>query len=469
MPGNNLTLISPNYATTGQKFGTAALNGGYGLAPTGLVSNAASFTAEGWAFRAPGASSIRVIFGQAQVFWVGHDASGNLAVNIGGGGGAVSMTIPATNICNSTWNHLALTVDVSTGLVQIFLNGTSVASQTMTAAIASMISGAQYGVRSFTINSATFAFEGLVDEVALFSGVRYSSNFTAPTAAYLGSETNLVGLWSLESNGNDTSGAAVSNDFAATNAAFLYSPANWLVSGGVAKSINPGAYFRIGFTGATCTLRFDITNQPAERSVIAYRIDGLGQWIRASVAATVVCTMPSETSGQTNHTLEVIFVASGITQNRWNSPQNTAVVFNGITLASGGTVFALRAYTRRVLFYGDSITEGIRTITGAAADDVSENDARVCWAYETGRLLGVDAGIIGLGGQGLSVGGVGNVPAMHLACNLLWAGQSRDFTGTSMVVVMQGANDGATNTTANWTSFLNTMLAAIPAAAKIVI
>lgn len=257
---------------------------------------------------------------------------------------------------------------------------------------------------------------------------------------------------------------------APNNAALIYSPYNWSISAPSAISINAGAYFSTLFTGTTCLLNFDVLHMASPVSQIWWRIDAPeGPWTKANVATTVTLTIPASTISNADipyHLLEVTIKSTTETANRWNSvgsATGTAVIFTGLTLDTAAVVAATLKAPLNILMYGDSITEGVRTVGESATDDTDRNDSAFCWAYRQGALLGAEVGVVGFGGQGILATGSGNVPAFPSAYNLLYGGVSRSFAlRPNLIVIEEGTNDGGSNTIAAMTGALNGLQVACP-------
>lgn len=284
----------------------------------------------------------------------------------------------------------------------------------------------------------------------------------APSLPVGGNQTIAVPAGSLTLTGRVPTIPTASATKAPDSAGIVYSPYNWLTGSTSAKTINPGAYFKTLFTGATCTLNFDTSNLTSPNPRLLIRVDRR-TWQAATVASTVSVTMPTD-QDNTTHLLEVLVDAATETVNRWNSPQNTAVVMTGITLASAGdSLSAPQSKPKRLLVYGDSITEGVRTLKlNGAVNDLDRNSAVVGWALELGNYLDAEVGVVGFGATGLSTSGSGNVPKLSGSYNLLWASQSRSFsTSPDYCVWLEGANDSTTNTQADGIAALNGMLSAM--------
>lgn len=247
----------------------------------------------------------------------------------------------------------------------------------------------------------------------------------------------------------------------ANDAGIVYSPYNWDVTSARAKSINAGAYFKTTFIGSTCTLAFDMTNQLTPYPRLRIRVDGRTNQYTA-LAASISVTIPAD-QDNTTHVLQVDISATTETQNRWNAPQNTAVLLTGITLAGSTALVAPQKKPKTVLVFGDSITEGVRTLALNGTGDVDRNDSTVGWAYLLGEYLDAEVGVVGFGATGLSVtAGSGNVPKFSSTATSLWAATSRTFTvAPDYIVVNEGTNDGVTNTQADGIAAVNALLTAV--------
>ena len=564
---NDLTLTSPVWDTTTQKFGTGALAGGYGMTPTGFLTTygVLPLTLEGWTKGSVQPTSIQVFLGQNYFGYLGTDASGNLTAQYLNASLAYVNLTTTINIFDGAWHHLAL-VFQSTGSI-LYLDGVAVASSTQAAIFSNIHQTDPFGINNHG-GLPNYQWPGEADEIAIWSTARYTANFTPPTAAYAGTESGLVALWHLDSNGTDSKtttaataytltgpstgtpgtassaftvaangslaasvtvtpsdGAAggtftpasvtlaagsspsatftytaasagsftisttntggltnpgsvtytastTSVSIAPNNTSILYSPYNWNVGANAAISINGGGDFRVAFSGASCTLNFDVSQMITSPSEIYWRVDHYGPRTLAQVASTIVVSIPTDTASWTEHLLEVWIkgtsefqAPSGMTGQRWNpiSSPNTAVKFTGLTLASGASVFAPIAAPLNILALGDSITEGYRTVNSSASADVDWSDSTLGWAFMLGELLGAEIGIVGFGGQGWNVGGVGSVPSFPNTYGYLYSGQARAFTpAPNLIVINMGQNDGTNNTVANVTAVLNGLLAACP-------
>lgn len=265
---------------------------------------------------------------------------------------------------------------------------------------------------------------------------------------------------------NNVAAAAVPNAFDVTK--ILFSPYNWDVQSGYAKTINAGAYFKTCFGGATCTLNFDMTGIANPVPKLVYRVDETGPWVTVDLAASIVISMPADTATYPSHFLEVMVRSTSEVNSRWVS-QATATKLIGVVLATGKTLSLPPAQPRFGLYYGDSITEGINTLKNTG-DATVRSDAGQGWAYLSAKMIGAEAGIVGFGRQGFISTGNPDVPVFQNTWNLLYKDVPRSFTrAPDYIVINQGTNDNGGNIQVAATAVLNNLLAATPASTKIIV
>ena len=266
-----------------------------------------------------------------------------------------------------------------------------------------------------------------------------------------------------------TASAGVNNAYAPAN--ILFSPYNWDAQSGYAKTINAGAYFRTIFGGTACTLNFDMTGIASPVPQISYRVDGFGAWITVPIAATVAITVSSKTAdyaAKGGHFLEVLVKSTTEGQPRW-STQATAVVLTGVILDAGKVLTKPPSRSLLGLYFGDSITEGVRTVGTIDPNDTDRNDAGQGWALQSAQLVGAECGVVGFGGTGFNNSGSGSVPNLVGSAPYLWSGVARSLSpAPDFIVINDGTNDSA-SVTANATTVLNALIAATPKTTKIIL
>jgi hypothetical protein len=118
-------------------------------------------------------------------------------------------------LSTSAWTHIAWVYTASTGVAILYINGSS--QDTITGLPTSVYNG----TAAFTISrfSTGQYYDGLIDDIRVWNDVRtpteISSNYNCGLA---GTETNLVGYWKMENNGNDSTsnGNNLTNNNSAT-------------------------------------------------------------------------------------------------------------------------------------------------------------------------------------------------------------------------------------------------------------
>ena len=462
---NNLTLTSPTFGASDTGFGQK-LTGGYGA--TGAnVSLTPPFTIEA---RLSGTGSgTQVALGNSGSFgWFGL-FNGNFGGFMGTGSGAAQFSTTGVSPDGNTHELAMVVPDGSPANVRFYIDGVSYAA-TSSSGSQLINTASPFGVRAD--NTGNYPFSGSVDEVRFSNIARYGGNY-APATTPFSVDANTVSLYHLDGDGTDAALASV--HVAPNDPAIVYSPANWSVTSSLAITINGGAYGRIVVSDPNPVLNFDVSKMvPNAKSQISWRLDG-GPWNVVDIAATIACMTSADTTAQSKHLLEwaakatTEFVVPSQPGQRWDptSSPNTAIVFTGLTLAGGSTVGAPQKASLNGVVFGDSITEGFRNISGTAATDVIDSDSLRGWAFDLRRQLGAEIGVVGFGGQGWGGGGVGSVPAFGAALGYFYSGAARTFTGLDFVVIAHGENDSTNNVTAQITSALNAIIAAVPSACAI--
>lgn len=245
-----------------------------------------------------------------------------------------------------------------------------------------------------------------------------------------------------------------------------YSPYNWDVTAERALTNCGGAMFSTLVTGSPTSiiLKFDVKSMSATvPSKIAYRVDGVN-WIVEPIKSEVVVTFPSITAKWKTRHLEVVLSTTSEAVDRWNSPNASALKFTGMeTTPTTCSTIAIPKKQLSGVIFGDSITEGINTIS-SGGDATARSDAIQSWAFQVGDTLGAEVGVVGFGRLGMSIAGNGSVPKFPNSWKLLAAGIPRSFEEEpDFIVINLGTNDKNNNITnavfkADYIASLNAML-----------
>ncbi len=315
-----------------------------------------------------------------------------------------------------------------------------------------------------------------------------STAFTSGTNSDI-STAGKAGLW-IFGNDSGASGAQWDNfqagDFPTTagtliainDANLFLSPYNWYTSGTTyAQSANPGAYLRTKVSGTTIKLNVDVSPVTASVAGVAahypqiiYSIDGAAFTTYQLAAADTALTLGTGLADAV-HTLEVHLQGawSAAPLDRWTSPSSILRIF-GLTLDTGKATSAPTLRSKRMLIYGDSITEGAAMLDALGL--VTSADATQTYAQLLAKVYDAEVGIIGFSGQDYDVAGTINVPALSGSWDLYFAGQSRLSGGLfSPVPDYLITNHGTNGVTvpATVASLLTSWRAAAGAACKILV
>lgn len=255
--------------------------------------------------------------------------------------------------------------------------------------------------------------------------------------------------------------------FASDDANIFYSPYNWVKAPSSCRSSYSGAYFRVLFNGTAPTLNFDtsvVGAGPLTQLVID--VDRSTKQ-RVELAPSIVVTMPSGAgTGDTKyHLLEVYVESMNSTQGRWHNGPPVSVCLVSIVLQDATKVLLpTRQRTKRAIIYGDSMTEGLRSLAlNGVPSEVDRNSAIQGFALEVGRLLDAEIGVIGVGALGFTTGGAGGVPTFPNSWNLQFLNTPRDFsTPPDYCLWVHGYNDNTTDIVSVGIATLNAQLAAMP-------
>lgn len=226
--------------------------------------------------------------------------------------------------------------------------------------------------------------------------------------------------------------------------AYLFSPATWHLDERRALCTT-GGYVRIEIAGTdSVAATFDVADLPADpstRSRIVHRFDHQDWSENVVDRDRVELAMPQATADWPRHVLEIWVKTTSEAVDRWNPPHRSAVKLTGLDLGPGGSVRHPSSRPRSVVFFGDSLTEGINTLH-SRGDTSARSDSRLSWATVAADLLDAEVGVVGFGRQGLVMDGNGSVPDLEHSWRLVAAGLPRTFEEqTDVVGIAIGAND----------------------------
>jgi hypothetical protein len=231
-----------------------------------------------------------------------------------------------------------------------------------------------------------------------------------------------------------------------------YSPYNWYQSATYAQSPNPGAYLKLGFTGASIGVELDVSPLQAvpmsHYPVVRYSIDN-GPAVTVQLTPTTRTLRCAQGLRPGSHSLLLQYVAGYVFLDFW-TPVNVLRV-TGFSLDDGATTLAPTKQPLNVLFLGDSITNGdddTATFAKGITNEVDTQDATIGYPSLVASAIGAEYGVVAYGGA--SWGGRaadGHTPGLMTFATMLDSIHSRLVDGKfspvpSDIFINMGENAG---------------------------
>lgn len=217
---------------------------------------------------------------------------------------------------------------------------------------------------------------------------------------------------------------------------------------------------KLGFTGKSLSIVVDSSTQVYEQPKIGVQIDGGAiRYVTIGTYASAV-TLPLATGlAAGTHQARISLEGLGIVD-RWNAHTDRLKI-TAIQIDSNAATSAPSLRPKRMVAYGDSITEGASTLSNS--DFVSTAQWSTTWDAVLAESLDAEVSAIGYQGQGYEVTGQGQVPGYLTAYNLLRSGVGRTFTSPDYVFIHHGSN--GTVTQSDVATMLGRMRSSYPNAA----
>lgn len=271
-----------------------------------------------------------------------------------------------------------------------------------------------------------FSADEAVSAIAVPTGTLTLSGF-APTVTNSNGNTIDVPAAALTLTGYAPS-IASTNVIAVTDSNWKWSPYNWATVGSQKVAVNGGAYFKLGFTGTAVSIALDVSSLVAgsvsagHYPSLRYMVDNGAQTDVQLTSSSTELAVSGLSSG--THTIEVWYV-SGLWEDsgtdRWTTPVYCIKVGEA-TLDTGASSSAPTWYTNSLIFFGDSIGEGIRA-NYSTTQPACQN------AYDSmpvylARALECELGNVSFGGLNYN-SGYGSIPSFLSGYGSIYSGQSR--------------------------------------------
>lgn len=203
-------------------------------------------------------------------------------------------------------------------------------------------------------------------------------------------------------------------------------------------TINSGSQIFLR-TNNTNTLTVNWTNMTPEITIpyYAYKIDN-NEWVRIPITQNTI-TLPN--SGE--HLVRIICDGIRESVGKWDAENGYAI--KDITINIGGIISGFNPFGKYITYYGDSITEGIRSL-GISGDMSDTNSAIHSYTYYSSEKLCAFPIFIGFGASGLFADGsaarFSNVINSITAHRTITLGSLYYNTNTpNLIVINHGTND----------------------------
>ncbi len=270
-----------------------------------------------------------------------------------------------------------------------------------------------------------------------------------------------------------------SSQYPVTDLDWVFSPYNWYsdgsgslntnnIKGGstYTQAVNPGAYFKVGFSGTSATLNIDTSYfgniQAKQFPRVSYNVDG-GAVQTYQIKANDTQISLAQGLKSDNHQLNFWLLSSDAYVARWNASMSLKVT--GLVLDNGATTNTPSLQSKKLLVFGDSITEGA-WILGDHADLTNySNYEESTSSYVAGIAtdISTEYGTAAFGGQSWGSIFNGDVPSLPNAWSYYYSTNSRLVNGVfsptpDYVLINMGTNGGVSSATvvSNWLTNLRT-------------
>lgn len=219
----------------------------------------------------------------------------------------------------------------------------------------------------------------------------------------------------------------------------------------VKSTINQGSelYFKVKNT-TSINVNF-IVNTAYETPYFAYSIDG------ADMTRQLVTSPTLPTVSLDEHIIRVVVDGANESEDKWIGERGVA--FKDITVDSTGTVTGVLPKNKKIMFFGDSITEGVRVLNMNANSD--GNSATGAFPYIASTNLNAISYRVGFAGAGVTKGGDGGAPSLINFIDNMTKNRLAPYYEPDVVVVNIGTNDFDADTDvfkSQYTAVINRLL-----------
>ena len=237
-----------------------------------------------------------------------------------------------------------------------------------------------------------------------------------------------------------------------------------------------GSYLKVAFTGPSIALALDTTSiNEGEMPIVRWSLDNRPMETKQLTHSAFLLPLGSQLNGPA-HSLVFYLASISINYDRWTQPVE-AVKITGVQLDRSGRLIAafgpIQLAPKRVIFYGDSITEGAWILgdsfkhqDGKYPDWVPRSDATRAWPALLAPALDAEYGNCGSGGMSWIRAMKPFRPPFVDSWKFYFAEHQRLIENRlspvpDYVIVNMGTNDGDRDTTTAVVQWLHAVVQAV--------
>lgn len=197
-------------------------------------------------------------------------------------------------------------------------------------------------------------------------------------------------------------------------------------------TINAGSEFYFKVKGATTVdVNFKMNSVKAT-PFFAYSIDG-GEFTRQLITSPTLPTISTD-----EHIIRIVIDGLTETEDKWMGEKGIA--FKDIT-TNGGTIKGIIPRNKKIMFFGDSITEGIRALNMNA--DSNGNSSIKAYPFECCKNLNAVTYRVGFGATSITNPyGSGGIPNCLKYIDNMTNSRETPYYEPDIIVINHGTNDG---------------------------
>ncbi|MDK0900150.1 GDSL-type esterase/lipase family protein [Clostridium perfringens] len=195
-------------------------------------------------------------------------------------------------------------------------------------------------------------------------------------------------------------------------------------------TINAGSEFYFKIKGTNSINIIFKNNHERETPYFAYSLDGK-PFVRQLITNPTINNLSLD-----EHIIRVIIDGLTESENKWIGEKGIA--FEKVDVGTG-TIKGIVPRNRKIMFFGDSITEGVRVLNMNA--NANGNSSSGAFPFVTSAKLNSVSYRVGFGGSGVTKGGSGGIPKCSEVIDNITSQREASYVEPDLIVLNHGTND----------------------------